>query len=67
MSGPEISPVPSEEEAAAILSAHEALWPAPVVLVAGAAAGGDSPRWRFSGRWWSKPVPVRRDRPAQYR
>jgi hypothetical protein len=21
------------------------------------------PRWRFSGRWWTKPVPSRRDRP----
>jgi hypothetical protein len=20
-------------------------------------------QWRFSGRWWSKPVPLRRDRP----
>jgi hypothetical protein len=19
--------------------------------------------WRFSGRWWSLPIPVRRDRP----
>ena len=19
--------------------------------------------WRFSGRWWNKPVPLRRDRP----
>lgn len=30
--------------------------------------GGDdmarvTPRWRFSGRWWTKPVPTRRDRP----
>jgi hypothetical protein len=21
-------------------------------------------RWRFSGRWWSRPVPVRRSRPG---
>ena len=32
-------------------------------------SGGDdvaarvTPRWRFSGRWWTKPVPTRRDRP----
>ncbi|GIU84483.1 MAG: hypothetical protein KatS3mg008_1258 [Acidimicrobiales bacterium] len=24
-----------------------------------------STRWRFSGRWWSKPVPLRRDRPMR--
>ena len=23
----------------------------------------DGPRWRWSGRWWSKPVPIRRVRP----
>ena len=21
------------------------------------------PAWRFAGRWWTKPIPVRRDRP----
>jgi hypothetical protein len=20
--------------------------------------------WRFSGRWWNKPIPMRRDRPS---
>ncbi|MDY7104049.1 MAG: hypothetical protein S0880_22935 [Actinomycetota bacterium] len=54
-------PVPTDEEAAAIVAAHEALWPRPVV---DAAAPSEAPmRWRFSGRWWSKPVPTRRDRP----
>ena len=32
-----------------------------------AAVGGPGPvppgRWRWSGRWWSKPIPARRDRP----
>jgi hypothetical protein len=65
VSGPEIRPEPTDEELAAILAAYEALWPKPVVVV-------DEPRttpspWRFSGRWWSKPVPLRRDRPAAYR
>jgi hypothetical protein len=38
------------------------LWPKPLVL----AAPEPAPRsraWRFSGRWWSTPVPARRDRP----
>lgn len=25
--------------------------------------GVTTPRWRFSGRWWTKPVPIRRERP----
>jgi hypothetical protein len=50
---------PTPEEAAAIVAALEAAWPRP--------GGGDAvpptPRWRFSGRWWTKPIPSRRDRP----
>jgi hypothetical protein len=56
-----ITPVPSEEEAAAIVAAVEALWPRPTIVIAEAATR-PSP-WRFSGRWWSRPVPARRDRP----
>ena len=58
----QISPPPTAEEAVAIVAAVEALWPKPVVH-------DDSqnplrnPTWRFSGRWWSKPLPARRDRP----
>ncbi len=36
------------------------------VLTGGGDEQGGSqatPRWRFSGRWWSKPQPARRDRP----
>lgn len=53
---------PTDEEAAAIMAATEALWPRPVVMVSEPAArrGGN---WRFSGRWWSLPIPARRDRP----
>ncbi|HEX9258671.1 MAG TPA: hypothetical protein VF855_03980 [Acidimicrobiales bacterium] len=57
-----IDPVPTEEEAAAIAAAVEALWPRPVVLAHGhdrVKAGS----WRFSGRWWARPVAARRDRP----
>lgn len=60
--GPEITPAATDEEVAAILAAHEALWPKPVAFAADAAPAEVS-RWRFSGRWWSKPV-VRRDRPG---
>ncbi len=55
-----IAPEPTPEEAAAIVAA----------IQAGLATGGvgeptmaEMPRWRFSGRWWTKPVPQRRDRP----
>jgi hypothetical protein len=49
---------PSDEEVAAIVAAVEVTWPRPAV------AAADQPsRWRFSGRWWSKPVPLRRNRP----
>jgi hypothetical protein len=58
-----MTPAPSEptdDEMAAVLAAVEAVWPRPS---AGAAIDHPSPRWRFSGRWWSKPIPSRRDRP----
>jgi hypothetical protein len=48
----------SDEEVAAIVAAVEATWPQPV-----ATADEPSSRWRFSGRWWSKPVPLRRNHP----
>ncbi len=57
-----ISPEPTDEEAAAIAAAVEALWPRPVVLV-GAEHARPGSGWRFSGRWWAKPVAARRDRP----
>jgi hypothetical protein len=51
----------TEEETAAIVAALEAFWPRPV------AVSPEPPRrmsaWRFSGRWWTRPVPARRDRP----
>lgn len=55
-----ISPEPTDEEAAAIVAAIQLGLP-------GGGAGGDGrppvSRWRFSGRWWSRPVPTRRARP----
>ena len=57
----EIEPAPTEEEAVAIMAAVEALWPRAVVVVEEATERDTS--WRFSGRWWAKPVPTRRARP----
>jgi hypothetical protein len=58
---PLIRPTPTDEELAAIVIAVDALWPRSVP-----AEPIDVERrtsWRFSGRWWSAPTPVRRDRP----
>ena len=57
-----ISPAPSEEEVVAIMAATEALWPRPVIAVP-AEQSARASTWRFSGRWWSLPLPVRRNRP----
>jgi hypothetical protein len=59
MNAPDVTPTPTDEEAAAIAAAIEVAWP----RVGVAAAAPEPPRWRFAGRWWSKPIPVRRDRP----
>jgi hypothetical protein len=57
----ELRPTPTDEETAAICAAVEALWPRPVVVVDESAHR--PPAWRFSGRWWARPVAARRDRP----
>ncbi len=59
--GLDVSPLPSDEEVAAIVAAMEVLWPRPV-----ATAHEPPPRvaaWRFAGRWWTRPVAARRNRP----
>lgn len=50
---------PTGEEVAAIVAAVEVVWP----RGDDARLPATAPRWRFSGRWWSKPVPLRRIRP----
>ena len=56
----EIAPAATDEEAAAIAAAVEVLWPRP----AGVPAADPRPSvWKFSGRWWSQPIPLRRARP----
>jgi hypothetical protein len=52
---------PSEEELAAIVAAIEIAWPQPVVTTTPITA--EPSRWRFAGRWWSKPIAARRERP----
>jgi hypothetical protein len=51
---------PTPEQLAAIVAAVEMAWPGSVVV---SDAGPELPRWRFSGRWWVKPVASRRERP----
>ncbi len=53
-------PVPDPAVLAAIAASAEAVL-RPVVVVA--ESRPVRPAWRFSGRWWAKPVVVRRDRP----
>ena len=55
----QITPDPSDEEVAAIAAAVEVLSPPHPV----GGVGDPTPRWRWSGRWWSKPIPQRRNRP----
>jgi hypothetical protein len=61
-----LRPRPSPDPAvlAAITAAVQLAWPRP------APADEHDPvhePWRFSGRWWNKPVPLRRDRPRARR
>ena len=51
---------PSPAVLAAITAAVELVWPEP-----GPPDEQDPVHqtWRFSGRWWNKPTPLRRDRP----
>jgi hypothetical protein len=58
---PSITPIPTDEEVVAIVAAVEALWPR--AAVDSAAEARRSSVWRFSGRWWSQPIPLRRARP----
>ncbi len=51
---------PTPDELAAIIAAVEATWP-PSTSAPGAVS--TPPSWRFAGRWWTKPIPTRRDRP----
>ena len=52
---------PSDEELAAIVAAVELVWPRPVVVAPPTERANP---WRFSGRWWARPVAARRERPS---
>ncbi|NQV96885.1 MAG: hypothetical protein HQ486_03740 [Acidimicrobiaceae bacterium] len=54
-----VSPSPSIDEAVAISTALEILWPASP----SATAPVIQTSWRFSGRWWTDSVLARRSRP----
>jgi hypothetical protein len=60
----DIRPTPTDEEAAAIAAAVTVGWPRPA---ASAAREPVSTVWRFSGRWWNRPIwgrpQARRQRP----
>lgn len=58
---PSITPAATDSEAVAIVAALDALWPQPTV--AGDGADRRPSVWKFSGRWWSQPIPLRRARP----
>lgn len=55
-----VSPITTDEDAAAIAVAVDALWPRGVDDEAAARRGS---AWKVSGRWWSQPIPLRRARP----
>ena len=52
-------PTPTDEELVAIMAAVEVAWPRPVIA---APSEAQPSTWRFSGRWWSKPISSRRRR-----
>lgn len=51
----------TEEEAAAIVAAVEALWPRPVAVAE--PERDPTTAWRFSGRWWHRDRFARAERP----
>ena len=59
----QITPTPTDEEMAAIAAAVQVVVLRPV-LVAAAEPEPQSTAWRFSGRWWSRPIATRRIRPG---
>jgi len=56
-----VHPAPTPAVLTAIVAAVEEAWPRPGAT--DDTGGQQVSAWRFSGRWWSKPLPTRRDRP----
>jgi hypothetical protein len=65
----EVRPEPTEAELAAIVAALQTVVLPALTQPPAARPGPGRPvdeepsRWRFAGRWWSKPTPLQRDRP----
>ncbi|MSO16034.1 MAG: hypothetical protein EXQ61_06935 [Ilumatobacteraceae bacterium] len=57
-----ISPIPTEEEAAAIAAAVTMMWPQPTITSTADTSAVSA--WRFSGRWWVTDAISRRSRPG---
>jgi hypothetical protein len=58
-----ISPMPTNEEAAAIAAAVTMMWPQPVAPSSSSDKQSNE-SWRFSGRWWASNHISRRRRPG---
>ncbi len=58
-----VTPSPTDEEVVAIVAAMEGLWPQPMGTPWNGTLHDESSAWRFSGRWWARPLPARRARP----
>lgn len=58
-----ITPIPTEEEAAAIAAAVTMMWPQPVAQQRSSSTPTQE-SWRFSGRWWANNAIARRGRPG---
>jgi hypothetical protein len=63
MAGPGGRPDDEAEVVAAIAAAVELCWPRPAPAPPTQERRPATPVWRFSGRWWTKPPQLRRDRP----
>ncbi|MGH9090925.1 MAG: hypothetical protein ACRDZR_06035 [Acidimicrobiales bacterium] len=52
---------PDPQVVAVVAAAVDQVWPRPIAPADDADPAHRA--WRFSGRWWHRPVPARRERP----
>jgi hypothetical protein len=57
-----VRPQPEPAVLAAIVAAVQEAWPRPRPAEDDGSVARH-PAWRFSGRWWTQPAAMRRDRP----
>ncbi|HET6795007.1 MAG TPA: hypothetical protein VFH45_11220 [Acidimicrobiales bacterium] len=61
------SPLSAPPEVAALIAAAvEVTWPRPVIVADSGPRTDDRFHWRMSGRWWARPLAVRRARPWRW-